>query len=75
MCVFALSGEEMALGCTMGSQAGRGSVMLWAMFCRETLVSAINVDVTLTSTTFLKIVADHVHFFTERVFPNGSVFS
>lgn len=35
-------------GCTMGSrQAGGGCVMLWAMFCRETLGPAIYVDVRL----------------------------
>ncbi len=49
--------EEMAAGCTMGrKQSGRGSVMLWAMFSWE-------VDVTLTHTTYLKIVADHIHPF------------
>jgi len=53
-------------------QAGRGSVMLWAMFCWETLGPAINVDVTLTCTTYLSIVADHVHPFMETVFPGGS---
>ena len=44
-----LPGEHMAPGCTMGRrQAGGGSVMLWAMFCWETLGPAIHVDVTLT---------------------------
>ena len=62
----------MAPGCTMGrSQAGGGSVMLWAMFCWETLGPAIHVDVTLTRTTYLSIVADHVHSFIETVFPGG----
>ena len=37
VCVRHLPGEHMAPGCTMGRrQAGRGSVMLWAMFCWET---------------------------------------
>ena len=53
-------------------QAGRGSVMLWVMFCWETLGPAIHVDVTLTHTTYLSIVADHVHPFMETVFPGGS---
>ncbi|KAK3566845.1 hypothetical protein QTP86_004548 [Hemibagrus guttatus] len=52
-------------------KAGRGSVMLWAMFCWETLGHAIHVDVTLTRTTYLSIAADHVHPFMETVFPDG----
>ena len=67
-----LPGEYMAPGCTMGRrQAGGGSVMLWAMFCWETLDPAIQVDVNLTGTTYLSIVADHVHSFMETVFPDG----
>ncbi|KAK3554377.1 hypothetical protein QTP70_023086, partial [Hemibagrus guttatus] len=47
-----IPGENMAPGCTMGrKQAGEGSVMLWTMFCWETLGPAIHVDVTLTRTT------------------------
>ena len=65
VCVCCLLGEHMAPRCTMGRrQAGRGSVMLWATFCWETLGPAIHVDVTLTL-TYLSIVADHVH-------PNGN---
>ena len=57
-------GQHMTPGCTMGNrQAGGGSVMFWAMFCWETLGPAIHVDVTLTRTTYLSIVADHVHPF------------
>ena len=63
-----LPGEHIVPGCTMGRrQAGGGSVMLWAMFCWETLGPAIHVDVTLTRTTHLSIVADHVHPFMEMV--------
>ncbi len=58
-------GEEMAPGCTMG----RGSVIFWAMFCWETLSPGISVDVTLTRTTYLKIV---VHPFMATVIPDGS---
>jgi len=44
--VCRLPGEVMAPGCTVGRrQAGGGSVMLWAMFCWETLGPAIHVDV------------------------------
>ncbi|MCI4378051.1 hypothetical protein PGIGA_G00211420 [Pangasianodon gigas] len=58
----------MASGCTMGRrQAGRGSVMLWAMFCWETLGPGIHVDVTLTRTTYLNIAADDVHPFMATV--------
>jgi len=46
--------------------------MLWATFCWETLGPAIHVDVTLTRTTYLTIVADQVHPFMETAFPNGS---
>ena len=41
-------------------QADGGSVMLLEMFCWETLGPAIHVDVTLTCTIYLSIVADHV---------------
>ncbi|KAK3528244.1 hypothetical protein QTP86_027960, partial [Hemibagrus guttatus] len=59
-------GEHMAPGCTMGRRrAGGGSVMLWAMFCWETLGPAIHVDITLTCTTYLNNAADHVHPFME----------
>ncbi|KAK3529377.1 hypothetical protein QTP70_029484, partial [Hemibagrus guttatus] len=59
-----LPGEHMAPGCSMGKrQVGRGSVMLWAMFYWETLGSAIHVDVTLTRSTYLSIVADHEWFY------------
>ncbi|KAK3541531.1 hypothetical protein QTP86_029169 [Hemibagrus guttatus] len=44
----------MAPGCTMGRRrAGGGGVMLWAMFCWESLGPAIHVDVTLTRSTYL----------------------
>ena len=45
--------------------------MLWAMLWWETLGPAIHVDVTLTHTAYLSIVADHVHPFMEKVFPDG----
>ena len=60
--VHDLPKEHMAAGCTVGRrQASGGSVMLWAMFCWETLGPAIHVDVTLTCTTYLCIVADHLN--------------
>ena len=46
-------------------------MIIWAMFCWETLSPAINVNVTMTHTTYLSIVADHVHPFMETVFPDG----
>ncbi|KAK3535736.1 hypothetical protein QTP70_020983 [Hemibagrus guttatus] len=73
-CVCCLPGEYIAPGCTMGKrQAGRGSVILWAMFCWETLGPAIHVVVTLRCTTYLSTVSDHVHPFMETVFPDGCV--
>ena len=67
-----IPGEHMGPGCTMGrGQTSSGSAMLWAMFCWETSGPAIHVDVTLTCTTWLSIVADHVHPFMEAVFPDG----
>ncbi|KAK3522147.1 hypothetical protein QTP70_026962 [Hemibagrus guttatus] len=64
--------HHMAPGCTMGRRrAGRGSVMLWAMFCWETLGPAIHVDVTVTCSTYLSIAADHLHPFMETLFPDG----
>ena len=72
MHVHRLPGEHMAPGCTMGRrQAGRGGVMIWAMFFWENLGPAIHVDVTLTRTIYLSIVADHVHPFIETVFLDG----
>ncbi|KAK3519048.1 hypothetical protein QTP70_016372 [Hemibagrus guttatus] len=74
VCARLLPGEHMAPGCTMGRRrAGGGSVMLWAMFCWETLGPAVHVDVTLTRSTYLSIVADHVHSFMETLFPDGCV--
>ena len=68
-----LPGEQMVPGCTMGGrQAGRGSVILWAMLYWETLSPAIHVVVTLTRTNYLSIVADCVHPFMKTVFPDGS---
>lgn len=43
--------DEIAPGSTVErSQAGGGSVVLWTMFCRETLSSGPHVGVALTST-------------------------
>ena len=62
--------EHIAPGCTIGKrQAGGGTVMLWAMFCRETFSPAIHVDVTLTRNTYLIIVANLVHPFMEMDIP------
>lgn len=53
-CVHQLTGEEME--CTSGKKwAGSGSVMVYPMFCCETLGPALHLDVTLTHTTLLKI--------------------
>ena len=52
-------------------QADGGSLMLWAMFCWETLGPAIHVGVTWTRTNYLSIVIDCVHPFIETPFPDG----
>ena len=71
--VCRLPREVMAQGCNVGRrQAGGGSVMLWAMFCWETLCPAIYVDANLIRVTDLNIVADQVHPFMAMVFPDGS---
>ena len=68
-----LPGEVMSPGCTVGRrQAGGGSVMLWEMFCLETLGPAIHVDINLTRVNDLNIIADQVHPFMAMVFPDGS---
>lgn len=70
--VHRLPGGEMAPGCTIGKrQAGRCSVMLWAMFCWDSLGPAIHVDVTLICNTHLNIASDQVHPFMEMLFPHG----
>ena len=60
--VHHLPGKEMAPGCIMGRrQAGRGSIMLWVIFCWETLDPGIHVDVTLTHTTYLNTYKPNTH--------------
>ena len=49
------------------------SMVLWAVFCWETLGPAIHVDITLKCTTFLGIVVDHVHPFMETVLPDAKM--
>lgn len=69
--VHHLPGDVMAQGCTMGKrQADRGSVMRFAVFYWETLGLGSCMDVNLTCSTYLNIVADQVHHF--MVFPHGS---
>ncbi|KAK3518727.1 hypothetical protein QTP70_009665 [Hemibagrus guttatus] len=73
--VHRLPVAEMAPRCTLeSSQADGGSVMIWTMFCWESLGPGIHVDVTLTPTTYLDIIAEHVHPFMKMVFPDGSGF-
>lgn len=64
-----LPGEHMAPGCTTEEGKPAEAVRwLWAMFCWKTLGLAIHVEVPLTHTTYLSIVADHAHPFMETVF-------
>lgn len=72
VCVGHLLGEHLGPGCTMGQrEATGGSVMLWAMFCWESLGLALHVDATLLGPNYLSTAADHVDPFMETV--NGSV--
>lgn len=48
--------EEMALGCTIGE-----SVMLWEIFCRETLGPAISLGVCFKNYIYLNIATAQVH--------------
>lgn len=41
--------------------------MLWTVFLRDTKGPSIHVDVTLTCTTYLAIVSDHVYPFFEPI--------
>lgn len=54
-----------------GKQDGGGIVKLWATFCWETLGPVVSLDATLTCSSYLNILADHVHPFMEAVFPDG----
>ncbi len=71
--VYWLRGEEMAARMHYGKKAGwykqfytLGNVLF------VNLGSCIHKDATLTHTTYLKIVKDHVHLFIAMVFPDGS---
>uniref|UniRef100_A0A3B1JRE4 Transposase Tc1-like domain-containing protein n=1 Tax=Astyanax mexicanus TaxID=7994 RepID=A0A3B1JRE4_ASTMX len=63
-----------------GGSAGNGaageesSVTLWAAFCWDTLGPVIAVDASLTSDSYLDIVAEQVPPFMGMVFPDGSGF-
>ncbi|CAN9501504.1 unnamed protein product [Ophioblennius macclurei] len=68
-----LPGEHLAPGCAAdrGCEEGAGSLMLWAMFCWDTLGPALHVDSGLDPQSYLDIVADHVHPFMGVMFPEG----
>lgn len=57
--------ESVHMRCFPGIKMGgrQGSVMSWATFLWEALCSPAHVDVTLTCTTYLNIIADQVHPF------------
>ena len=50
-------------------QAGRCSVMVWAMFCWETLVPAINVDMTLTLPPYKAINGQSSSYLEQLIIP------
>ena len=55
-----------------GEKLSWDSVMLWAMFCWESLGPGIHVDVTLTYTKDSNIAEDQIHPFVETLYPGGS---
>uniref|UniRef100_A0A8B9R9L4 Transposase Tc1-like domain-containing protein n=1 Tax=Astyanax mexicanus TaxID=7994 RepID=A0A8B9R9L4_ASTMX len=57
-----------------GAAGGESSVTLWAAFCWDTLGPVIAVDASLTSDSYLDIVAEQVPAFMGMVFPDGSGF-
>lgn len=64
--------EFMDPSCQMTTlQAGGGGTMVWGMFSWSTLGPLISLDITLNSTAYLNIVADHVHSFMATMFPSG----
>lgn len=50
-------------------QAGYDLIMEWGMFSWSTLGLLISVDTALNSTTYLNIIANHVHSFMEIMSP------
>lgn len=71
--VHSLGEKLMVPGCAIGRmQAGGGCLMLWAMFCWATLGPGNHLDVTLSHTIYLNVVADQVHPFMATLFPDAS---
>ena len=70
--VHHISGDKMAALCTFIriGQARRCGLVIWAMFCWETLRSDIRVHVNFDTPTSLNIVTDHNHHFMAMVFLN-----
>lgn len=62
----------MASRLTIGKgQVVGNSVMLWAMFCKEILGSAMHVDVTLIFISCISIAQDHKHPFMQMLLVGG----
>ncbi len=56
-------------------QAGGGGVMVWGIFSWHTLGPLVPIEHRLNATTYLIIVADHVHPFMTTVFPSSDATS
>lgn len=54
-----------------GRRAGSGNLMLWTMFCWE--MFGVQVDVTLTLTTYHNIVVDWVCAFMTKIWHSGRI--
>ncbi len=52
-------------------QAGGGGVMVWGIFSWHTLGPLVPTEHCLNATTYLSIVADHVHPFRTTVYPSS----
>ncbi len=55
-------------------QAGGGAVMVWGIFSWYTLGPLVPIEPRLNSTSYLSIVADHVHPFMTTVYPSSDGF-
>lgn len=70
VCVHHLPGKVIAPACTLGRRkVVGGTVILWAMIWYKI---ANHMNITLTYTTYLNMVANQVHPFMQTVFTNGS---
>ncbi len=64
--------ESMDSSCLVSTvQAGGGGVMVWGIFSWHTLGPLVPIEHRLNATSYLSIVADHVHPFMTSVYPSS----